>query len=566
MRSFVAFMLVVLGCSLETVAQTFSLYVRDCGEVEYRVVRPYADSLSATRALDRMRTDLQSRGYLTAAFDTLRYLENGLEVCVHYGQQYRWTQLNTSGIPADYLANTGFRYRDFENQPLNITELDQLIAALLRQAENEGFPFAQFFFDSLMVTDASVLAYARLEKGKLVVYDSLRLGGDLKLHPRVLARYLQLREGQYYRELDIQRINRRINALPYASVSESPQIFFYNDKASIAILADNRRVNSFDGMLGVFPGAGVDESLLITGDLNLLLWSAFSRGELISFNWRSLQQGTQDLKTRLRWPFLFGSPIGIDADFRLFRRDSSFLEVQTMAGLEYTFSPGNYAKGFYQQRSYRLLGSPLATGLSQARVDGSLYGLEYSLQRLDRAFNPYRGWRMVLGAAAGRRTANEQLSDGDFSGARNYDQYQFHTEGQVLVPWLVRWQTVLDWHGRALLSRNLYFNELFRFGGFKTLKGFDEESIFASSYLVANLEQRFLLDRDSWLYLFWNGGWLRNDAVGQGYSDFPYGFGGGITFQAGSGVFSVAYALGNERNQPLTTRNTKVHLGYRYLL
>jgi hemolysin activation/secretion protein len=107
---------------------------------------------------------------------------------------------------------------------------------------------------------------------------------------------------------------------------------------------------------------------------------------------------------------------------------------------------------------------------------------------------------------------------------------------------------------------------LFRFGGFRTLKGFDEESVLASSYLIFNLEQRFLLDANSWLYLFGNGGWLRNDAIGQNYRDTPYGLGAGITFQTNAGVFSVAYALGSERGAPLSFRNTKVHLGYRYLL
>lgn len=559
-------MLLSFSLLLELRAQSYMLYLRDCGELEYRSVQNLPDSLSALRSLERIRTDLQSRGYLTADFDTIRAFESGMEVCLHIGKQFKWAKLQTTEIPADYLANTRFRYRNFEEKALNVSELDRLINGLLKLAENDGFPFAQFLFDSVQLSEDGLVAHVRLERGKSVIYDSLRLGGSIKLKPPILARYIQLKAGQNYRETDIQSITRRINALPYASVTEIPQVFFYNDKASVAILAENRRVNSFDGMLGVFPGAGVDESLLVTGDLNLLLWSAFSRGELISFSWRSLQPGTQDLKTRLRWPFLFGSPIGVDVDFRLFRRDSSFLEVQSSAGLEYTYSPGNYLKGFYQQRNYRLLGGPLENGFSQARIDGNLYGLEYSFQRLDRAINPYRGWRVLLGVAAGRRQANEQLNNGDFKGMRNYDQYQLYTEGQVLVPWLVRWQTALDWHGRAVLSRDLYFNELFRFGGFRTLKGFDEESVFASSYLMANLEQRYLLDRDSWLYLFLNGGWLRNDAIGQGYRDFPFGFGAGITFQTAGGVFSVAYALGTERNQPLTSRSTKVHLGYRYLL
>lgn len=547
-------------------AQSFELTLRDCGEQSLRTRQLVTDSASAQRLLVQWLQKARAEGFLAASYDTLFWYAQGVDACLHWGEPFEWAVLHTDSVPAEYLSAAGFRYRNFSGQSVNPRILNRLSKDLLQAAENDGFPFASIRFDSLAFTGNRISAQLHFSRGKQVSYDSLRIGGSLKLHPKVLARYLQLREDHLYKEEDVQRIARRINALPYARLTQSPQLFFFNDRASIAVYADNRRVNSFDGMLGLFPNANNDGSLLLTGDLNLLLWSAFRRGELISFNWRSLQPGTQDLKTRVRWPFLFNSPVGLDVDFRLFRRDSSFLEVQSLAGLEYTFSPGNYLKGFLQQRSYRLLGNPLFGQSQQARVDGALYGLEYSIQRLDRAFNPYRGFSFIIGAGAGRRTANAQSDDGTFVGNQTYDQYQLHTEGQWYLPWLRRWQTAVQWQGRAMLSENIYVNELFRFGGFRTLKGFDEESVFASSYLLFNLEQRFLLDADSWLYAFWNGGWLRNDAVGQGYRDFPYGLGAGITFQTNSGIFSVAYALGTERNAPITIRNAKVHLGYRYLL
>jgi len=546
-------------------SQSFELKLRDCGEHELRHTALFTDSASAARALQNWLQSSRESGFLAAGYDTLRWQPQGVEACLHLGPRFRWAKLDLSSIPLEYLAMAGYKRRSPALGYLNLRRLDALSKQLLALAEKEGYPFASLQYDSLQIQGDSLSAHLRFDKGKQIFYDSLRIGGSLKLRPKVLARYLQIREGQPYNEKDIQRLARNINALPYANLTQNPQLFFYNNKASVVVYADQRQVNSFDGMLGLFPGAD-DGRLLLTGDINLLLWSTFSKGELLTFNWRSLQPGTQDLRSRLRWPFLFNSPVGIDLDFRLFRRDSSFLEVQSNAGLEYTFSPGNYLKGFYQQRSYRLLGGPLASGVNQARVDGNLYGLEYSVQRLDRAFNPYRGWSAIFGAGAGRRTTNAQISDGSFAGNQVFDQFQLHTEGQVLVPWLVRWQTVMQWQGKALLSEQLYFNELFRFGGFKTLKGFDEESILASSYLLFNLEQRFLLDANSWLYLFGNGGWLRNNAIGQNYSDTPYGLGAGITFQTNSGVFSVAYALGSERGAPISFQNTKVHLGYRYLL
>jgi hypothetical protein len=554
------------GAEAQGPKAAFRLLVRDCGEIDHRIVEWLPDSLAAVRRLEQLRNIAFSYGHLTASFDTLLWSADAAEACLELGERFQLAKLSLTGIPPGYLAGSKFRYRPVLGADFNPAQLELLIKHLLRESENEGYPFASLRFDSVSIYENRKLqARLLLDRGPLIYYDSLRLGGSLRLQPRVLERYLQVRRGQLYSETDVRRINRRLAALPYASLTEQPRLYYVNDKASLELLADQRRINNFDGMLGVFPRGGTDESLLITGDLNLALWSTFRRGEYLQFNWRSLQQGTQDLRARLRWPFLFNSPVGVDGDFRLFRRDSTFLEVQSQAGLEYTFSPGNFLKGFVQQRSYTLLGA-VNLNVLQARVSAQLYGLEYSIQQLDRAFNPYRGWRAVIGGGAGRRQFQPQTSDGQLLPSTVTDQYQLHTEGEVFVPWLPRFQAYASWQGRSLLSSDVYFNELFRFGGFRTLKGFDEESVFASSYLLLNVEQRYLLDTNSWFYLFWNGGWLRNDAVGQGYRDFPYGFGAGLTFQSGSGIFSVAYALGSERNVPITVRNTKVHLGYRYLL
>ena len=51
----------------------------------------------------------------------------------------------------------------------------------------------------------------------------------------------------------------------------------------------------------------------------------------------------------------------------------------------------------------------------------------------------------------------------------------------------------------------IYQNELYRFGGLNTLRGFNEEELFASTKGQLTLEYRFLLDRNSNVFLFFLG-------------------------------------------------------------
>jgi hemolysin activation/secretion protein len=104
---------------------------------------------------------------------------------------------------------------------------------------------------------------------------------------------------------------------------------------------------------------------------------------------------------------------------------------------------------------------------------------------------------------------------------------------------------------------------LYRVGGLKTLRGFDEESILASSYYIFTLEYRYLLEENSYLYFFGDGAYTENLSIsytGDRY-DTPYGFGAGISFETKAGIFSINYALGSQYGNPIDVRAGKVHFG-----
>lgn len=550
-------LVVILLFSLATSGQE-RLRIYDCTTAQIVFESKFLDSLDKSEQLLTFLGSQQQQGYLSAQLTTLE--NDSTAYCLEKGRQFNWLKLQLhSSITGDWLRTLGYKSRYFDNKPVNPNQLDQLCAGILRLAENEGFPFARLYFDSLMLDTSQISVHLRLERGPEIRYAGIRLAGNAKVSERFLRNYLQLNVGQPYRQRQIDQISRRLAALPYLSESEAARIYFLNDQAEIYLYAESQRANNFDGMLGVFPNSA-NNNLLLTGDVNLQLWSVFKQGEQLGFNFRSLQPGTQDLKIKLSWPFLFQTPIGLDADFSLFKRDSTFLEVQSNLGLQYLLNGADWLRLFVENRSYSLLGATLQPGF--ANVGGNLFGLEYQRFRLNRALNPSRGYRFRLGAGAGER----RIAATEASAALNQTQYQFKADAELYWPWMSRWIAVFEVNSRFLVTDQLYQNELYRLGGFKTLKGFDELSINASQFAFLNVEQRFLLDRGSWLYAFWNGGWLKNNAIGQGYTDRPYGFGAGITFTNNAGIFSLAYALGSERSNALRLNTAKVHLGYRYLL
>ena len=112
-----------------------------------------------------------------------------------------------------------------------------------------------------------------------------------------------------------------------------------------------------------------------------------------------------------------------------------------------------------------------------------------------------------------------------------------------------------------IYSPDIFTNELFRIGGLKSLRGFDEESIYASSYSMGKIEYRYLIEQNSFLFLFMNAAYVQDQSRGKHIYDTPYGFGTGIDFETKLGIMSVSYALGKQFNNPIYFRNAKIHFG-----
>ena len=89
-----------------------------------------------------------------------------------------------------------------------------------------------------------------------------------------------------------------------------------------------------------------------------------------------------------------------------------------------------------------------------------------------------------------------------------------------------------------------------------------KRSFFASANVSVLFEYRFLVDKNSNAFVFYNQAWYENSTTSSYYNDYPFGFGLGYSFGSKLGVFSVIYALGSQLNNPIELRNGKLHVGY----
>jgi hemolysin activation/secretion protein len=110
-------------------------------------------------------------------------------------------------------------------------------------------------------------------------------------------------------------------------------------------------------------------------------------------------------------------------------------------------------------------------------------------------------------------------------------------------------------------NKNLLLNDLFRIGGLKSIRGFNENFFYARSYGSMNVEQRLFFAENSFLMIFADLGILENPYFAPEI-DKPYSFGAGVNLETGAGIFRFVYGVGKSNQQPLDFSHSRIHFGY----
>lgn len=505
--------------------------------------------------------------YLAASYDSIVGDSLQQTAYLNFGAQYRWAKISSGNVDEGVLSEIGFREKLYRNKPLKYKDVKRVQEKIITFYENHGFPFASVKLDSVKIENDLVTASLRLTKNTEEKIDSVIIKGNAKIAPVYMYNYLGIKPGDHYDESKLQKVNTRLRELPFVTVKTTSQVSFTTKSNKLILNIDKKRASQFDGVLGILPD-NVTGKVIFTGDVRLKLQNGLGRGELIDMNWRRLATQTQDLKLRLVYPFVLRTPFGIDYSFKLYKKDTTYLDVFHNAGLQYMLIGGNYLKLYYNNKSSTLLstkGLEYVTKLPAfADVYTNLYGLGLKFERLDYRLNPRKGFSVLWNAAAGTKQIkkNAKLNQELYKDLKlRSTQYNSELECSLFVPFGGRSTVKVANQSAFIYGENTFRNELFRVGGLKTLRGFDEESIFASAYSIFTLEYRFILEQNSYLYVFGDGAWYENNNIDEYIKDTPYGFGAGISFETKAGIFSINYALGHQFNNPIQLRGGKIHFG-----
>ena len=430
------FCLTCLGVNAQTFQIQIQLYGDDAVTAKSVLTKQnlkpvFKDSVEMIKGLTGIVNAFYKNGFLTATINSLFKRDSLYIAILNYGKQFKWAELKTRPGDDFIIDESGVRLKLLKNKTYSPNQVSGIASQLLKFCENNGYPFARVMLENVITADEKISATLAIEKNQLIKIDSIIIEGTSKLSLIYLYNFISVKPGDLYNESLIRKISTRMRELPFVSQTKSPLVKFSQKGCQLFIFIDQKKSNQFDGVLGVMPSNNKDGKTIVTGELRMRLLSAFNRGELIDLNWKQPQPKTQDLKLKFSFPFLFKSPFGVDAGLNVYKKDTSYFDVNLLLGLNFYLSGGDFIKVFVNRMSSSLLSTSgyqnINTLPPYADIKKTQFGISARKENLDYRYNPRNGYSIEFIASVGKKVIeqnpkiNESVYDSIKLNSTNYE-------------------------------------------------------------------------------------------------------------------------------------------------
>ena len=311
---------------------------------------------------------------------------------------------------------------------------------------------------------------------------------------------------------------------------------------------EKTKPNTFDGYIGFTNDE--KKKLVFSGYLDLVLNNILNSGEKLSLYWKSDGQDQKTFNLGVELPYIFKSPLGIKAQLNIFKQDSTFQNTKTAIDLGYYFNYNTRLYLGYQSTESSDIKNLNSATLSDFTNDYLTTALEFiDFKNDDFLFPEKTSFDFKIGL--GKRDS-KQVSDNQFFGSL-FLKHNFYLNEKNIVNFKSQ---------NFYLQSNYYIvNELQRFGGINSIRGFNENSLQANLFGSILTEYRYVLTPNLYVHTIIDYGYLKDTTSKSNENLLGLGFGFGLLSK--NGLFNLVYANGTANNQVIKISNSIVHISFK---
>ena len=442
-------------------------------------------------------------------------------------------------------------YRELENY-LNQKTLD---------AEKAGFALNKIKLENIQKKKSIIYATLNFKSEKKRTVNSIILTqtDDSKRDYFPKGHLKQLNKkylNKTFNQETIKQLHNDINAFEFITQTKYPEILFTNDSTKVYTYIEKRKANTFDGYIGFSNDE--NKKTTLNGYLDLSLLNTLRAGEQFSLYWKSDGNQQKTFNTKIEIPYIFQSSLGIKAQLNIFKQDSTFQNTKTAIDLGYFLNYNSRLYLGYQSTESSDIQNTNNTTISDYKNSYITSTLEYKKTDYLNTLLPKKA-SLSLIIGYGKRNTNNSPQTVESS-------KQFYTNLNLSYNFELNKKNFIFLNPQIfyLKSQNYITNELFRFGGTNSVRGFAENSLqgnFASMLLT---EYRYKVSNNLYINSIIDFAIYQDLTNNQNLNKLQKlsGVGIGTTIQTTSGLLRINLSNGGENLQEIKLFNTIVSICY----
>lgn len=428
---------------------------------------------------------------------------------------------------------------------LEFSYIKPLLNALIDDFEQNGKPFTQLKLSEIAFSDSIATAHLVISNDDKRTLNKIIIKDYENFPKSFLNHYLKLHSGDVFSASKLSTVSKKINYINFVSEIKPSEVLFTNSETNLYLYLKKVQTNSIDGLIG-FTSKQTGKGVLFNGYLDLQLENAFNTGESLSLLFKNNGLSQQKFDVGAKLPYIFNTNFSARGSLDIYKQDTTYINVRTDLSLDYPLDfKSGIALSINRESSLNLSSAKI---LNIETYQSTFLGLQYHFESFTDDILFHEKFHFNSTFFFGTKTVD----------SIKISQLKIETNASYLWSLNQRNAIYINNSSAFLNTSNYLTNELFRLGGSKSLRGFNENSLLASSYSILNVEYRYRTNLDSYIYTITDFAYLRNVISNQNSSLYSLGF--GYKFKAKMGVINLGYALGIVNNKFVTIKNSILNL------
>nr|WP_315202126.1 hypothetical protein [uncultured Flavobacterium sp.] len=460
------------------------------------------------------------------------------------------------GIKNDQFLSSFFETNQ-DSVILPYSQIEPFLKRTLQNLEKNGYAFAKIKLINIQQRSQNLYADLSISIDRKRTLNGIEIKYSNQQHKKLFPKgaekqIIKKYKNSIFNQGTVKQINHDFEEFGFVNQIKFPEILFTKDSTKVFVYLEKKKANNFDGYLGF--NNTENKKIQFNGYLDLTLVNAIRNGEELSIYWKNDGNNQKLFNANLNIPYLFNTPIAIKAQINIFKQDSIFQNTKTALQLGYFLS--------YNKRIHLGFESTESSDIQNLNTENLTdYKNTFYTASIESKKNNSKNKLFLI-----KSFLNLTIGTGNRTTIENPSLKQNFVNFNIMNDFYINEKNIINLKSQNyfLKSQNYITNELYRFGGINSIRGFSENSLQANLMIALITEYRYLISPNVYFNSILDYCYYEDPTIPstKNNNEKLLGIGLGLGAQTPNGLLKFAITNGKNKTEEIKFSNTIVTINY----